>query len=288
MSTTPDNTLTDPELLIADLQRQLAECKAERDAALAREAATAEVLHVINSSPDDPQPVFELIARSAIQLCPSAQRCSVTEHIDGMAHLRAMHGHDAAQVEVARQQWPRPITRDTVHGCVALTGRAFQFRDVEADEGAEGHLRDLARAIGSRSLLGVPLRRDGRTIGSIVVSASEPNAFGDAEVGLLESFAEQTVIAISSAETLRELRQRTGELTESLKQQTATADVLKAISRSAFDLDTVLDTLTRSAANLCGAATACRFLGLKAAPERQDCLRVGVPANPNEAASSPA
>src|SRR6516225_327126 len=100
MSTTPNNTLV-------DLQRQLAECKAERDAALAREAATAAVLRVINSSPDDPQPVFELIARSAIQLCPSAQRGSVAEHIAGMAHLRAMHGHDAAQVEVVRQQWPR-------------------------------------------------------------------------------------------------------------------------------------------------------------------------------------
>jgi hypothetical protein len=80
MSTTPDNTLAGPEQLIADLQRQLAECKAERDAALAREAATAEVLDVINSSPDDSQPVFDLIARSAIQLCPSAQRGSVTEH----------------------------------------------------------------------------------------------------------------------------------------------------------------------------------------------------------------
>ena len=282
MSVPPDGTLTNLEQTIANLRRELADAQA-------REAATTEVLHVINSSPDDPQPVFELIARSAIQLCPSAQRGSVVEHIDGVAHLRAMHGHDAAQVEVVRQQWPRPITRDTVHGCVALTSRAVHVRDVEADEGGEGgHSRDLSRALGTRSLLGVPLRRDGRTIGSIVVSASEPNAFGDAEVGLLESFAEQTVIAISSAETLRELRQRTGELTESLKQQTATADVLKAISRSAFDLDTVLDTLTRSAANLCGAATACRFLGLKAAPERQDCLRVGVPANPNEAASSPA
>src|SRR6516165_740515 len=105
MSTTPDNTLAGPEQRIADLRCQL-------DAALAREAATAEVLRVINSSPDDPQPVFELIARSAIQLCPSAQRGSVVEHIDGVAHLRAMHGHDAAQVEVVRQQWPQPITRD--------------------------------------------------------------------------------------------------------------------------------------------------------------------------------
>jgi GAF domain-containing protein len=253
MSATPDSTL-------AGLQCQLAEYKAERDAALAREAATAEILHVINSSPDDPQPVFELIARSAMQLCPSAQRGSVTEHIGGMAHLRAMHGHDAARVEVLRQQWPRPITRDTVHGRVALTGLAVHVRDVEADEGAEGHSRDLARALGSQSLLGVPLQRDGRTIGSIVVSASEPNAFGDAEVALLESFAEQAAIAIGSAETLRELRQRTGELTESLEQQTATADVLKAISRSAFDLDTVLDTLTRSAANLCNASTGAIFL----------------------------
>ena len=171
-----------------------------------------------------------------------------------MLHLRcASHGHDPATVRALRRQWPRPIAEDTVHGRVAGAAKSFASATSKPMRATAGLSRDFARVLGSRSLLGVPLRRDGRTIGSIVVSSAQLDAFDDSEVALIESFAEQAVIAIHSAETFRALEHRTRDLAESLEQQTATAEVLKAISRSAFDLQTVLDTLIESAVRLCNA-----------------------------------
>jgi PAS domain S-box-containing protein len=248
----------------------------ENRALIARQTASIEVLKTISASPDDPQPVFDLIARSAIQLCPSAQRCSVTEHADGMAYVRSTRGHDTAQVEVIRQEWPRPIGGDTVHGRVALTGGIVLIRDVEHDRTTEGHSLDLAHALAYRSMLGVPLRHEGQTIGSIVVASSEHDVFGEGHVALLESFAEQAVIAITSARARRELAARNSQYRERIAQQAATIDVLKSMSASPGDAQPVFELITEHARAFCEGEFAALVL------RDEEVMRVGAWIGPSE------
>ena len=127
------------------------------------------------------------------------------------------------------------------------------------------HVRDMQdvhdlhpgiRAMGHRSQLSVPLLRDGKALGTIVIAANDPGGFSESQVQLLKTFAEQAVIAIGSAETYRALQTRTADLQQSLEYQTATSDVLKVISRSTFDLQPVLDMLAETAARLCDAEQA--------------------------------
>jgi two-component system, NtrC family, sensor kinase len=228
---------------------------------IAREAASIEVLKAISASPDDPQPVFELIARRGRELCNAAQ-ASVTEYDGELLHLRARDGYDPTTAQLGDQSWPQPPNPDTVDGRVALSGEMVHVRDLDDDGNYAGgpHHVMMRRRLGSKSLLGVPLLRDGRVVGTIAFGRAETGGFDAAEVALVEAFAEQAVIAIASATTLGELRARTTELArrnseygERIEQQSATIDVLKVMSASPGDARPVFELIVERARAFCEA-----------------------------------
>jgi two-component system NtrC family sensor kinase len=221
----------------------------ETKEALERQTATAGILKVIASSPSDVQPVFEAIARSANTLIGGFSS-TVFRFIDGIGHLKAFTPTTPAADEVLRSTFPLPIT-DFAPFQMAQAGEATQIADTET---LSNEILAISRARGFRSILFAPMMSDGVAIGSIAVTRVQPGVFADHHVQLLQTFADQAVIAIENVRLFDEVQAKTSDLSESLQQQTATADVLKVISRSAFDLKSVLTTLIESAKSLCGAS----------------------------------
>jgi signal transduction histidine kinase len=212
--------------------------------ALEQQTATSEVLRVISGSPANIQPVLEIIGERAEKLCDA--EISVVSIVDGeLIRLASIHGVAEAGAEAVLQRaFPMQLTDETVTARAIRTRSVCHVADVLSDP--QYQRKDTARVSGYRGCLGVPMVRDEQVVGAIFVARKQPGLFSDTQVQLLKTFADQAVIAIENVRLFNETK-------NSLEQQTATADVLKIISRSAFDLRTVLQTLVESAARFCNA-----------------------------------
>ena len=241
----------------SDLAKRLAEALRDKAEAQEQQKATAEILHVIGSSPTDVQPVFEVIGDSALRLC-RAWSTSVWRLEDGVLRVVSAHGGTPGSIRLMLERPPMPSDSAGLWTRVIAERRVFEIVDVEADARIGESTRELARARGWRARLDVPMVRGQETVGLISVTHAEPGPFASAHTELLKTFADQAVIAIENVRLFKELQEKNraltqahAQVTEALEQQTATSEILQVISGSPTNIQPVFDTIVQSAARLC-------------------------------------
>jgi signal transduction histidine kinase len=235
----------------AGLERKVEERTHELSEALEQQTATAEILRVISSSPTDLQPVMDAVAENAARLC-EASDASIFRIEGEDLHRVAVYGTLGPHARAAR----RPITRGFVTGRAVVERRTVHVIDLAAELDQYPESRALQAATGARTTLAIPLLREGVAIGGILIRRVEVRPFSEAQIKLLETFADQAVIAIENVRLFQELQVRNRDLTESLEQQTATAQILEVISSSPTDIQPVMAAMVESAAKLCDAQNA--------------------------------
>jgi GAF domain-containing protein/DNA-binding response OmpR family regulator/anti-sigma regulatory factor (Ser/Thr protein kinase) len=219
---------------------------------LQQQTATADVLKVISRSTFDLQAVLDTLVESAMQLCRS-DRVAIRLARGGLYYHVASRGF-TPEHKARMESEPVKADRSSVVGRVVLDGKSVHIIDSQADPSPE--LVRRTRSGNTRTTLGVPLQREGKPIGVLLLQRSVVEAFTEKEIALAETFADQAVIAIENVRLFEAEQQRTRELSEALEQQTATSEVLGVINRSRFELQPVLDSVIETAARLCGASHA--------------------------------
>src|SRR5688572_3866045 len=215
--------------------------------ALDQQRASGEVLRVISSSVEDTKPVFEAILQGCGRLFEGRHVGINLVEEDGQIHLKAYQGPARGDFE---KIFPLPLSAESGAGMAILERRVTHYPDVEAGADVPHYVRRGCEIIGIKSVIFAPMLQDGRGIGAIFVGRDFPGAFSEKEISLLKTFADQAVIAIQNVRLFKELQARNTEITESLEQQTATAEILRVISSSPTDAQPVFEAIVRSGARL--------------------------------------
>jgi GAF domain-containing protein len=234
---------------LAELNAALVQVTRERDEARAQQTATADVLKVISRSTFDLQAVLDTLTQSATRLC-AADKGVIYLRDGDVFRFHANHGFTEEAVRYGQANPLRAGSESSI-GRVALTGRISHIHDVLADP--DYKVSGYQQAFGYRTNLGVPLLRDDAVIGVFALTRDEVAPFTDKQIELVTTFADQAVIAIENARLFEAEQQRSAELSEALEQQTATSEVLGAISSSRGELQPVFDAMLANATRICGA-----------------------------------
>jgi GAF domain-containing protein len=257
----------------------------ETKEALEQQTATSEILRTISSSPTDLQPVLDAIAASAARLCDSID--AQVFRIDGeVLRIAASYG---ALPKVTPAD-PRPINRSSVNGRAVVDRRTIHIHDLAAESDSEWPVaKAYQKRFGHRTIVATPLLREGVPLGAITIRRMEVRPFSDKQIRLLETFADQAVIAVENVRLFKELEARNRDLT-------ATSEILQVISRSPTDVQPVFDTIAERAMQLCDAATGVVFMFdgtlihlsalANVQPEGIDALRQAFPVAPSQGSAA--